>query len=187
MVEKIIRFVQKKNKTVRNNKGFSFVELIITIAVMGLLAGASVGFFSYIRFANTTKAVKAVEEAINKLQMNNMSKANAETLYIYKLSDGYYLRSGSAAAVTSAGGLSNFLSSSGQKIANSGITVSGSLSSSDVSVTGNTDGAVIKITYKRSGVFDSTTTKTNVDKLFIKGTSEHTIKLLAGSGKIKVD
>ena len=75
-----------------NNKGFSLVEMIIVIAVIAILAGASVTFFGHVRYANTQKTVESIDSAIDKLQSNAMSKSNNSYLYIYKLSDGYYMK-----------------------------------------------------------------------------------------------
>ncbi len=46
----------------------------------------------HLRYADTEKAVKAVDSSLDKLQVQTMSKADTPYLYIYHLSDGCYMK-----------------------------------------------------------------------------------------------
>ena len=75
-----------------NQKGVTLVEIILVIAIIGILASTSVMLIGHLRYADTEKAVKAVDSSLDKLQVQTMSKADTPYLYIYHLSDGCYMK-----------------------------------------------------------------------------------------------
>lgn len=156
-----------------NNKGFSLVEMIIVIAVIAILAGASVTFFGHVRYANTQKTVESIDSAIDKLQSNAMSKSNNSYLYIYKLSDGYYMKTVDTYYDTFA---TSIFDTNGTKIADKQTEIY--IDSETGTLVDGTNFVCIR--YKKSGVFDD---KTNASKLVIKGNGTYTIALVKETGK----
>ena len=75
-----------------NNKGFSLVELLVAVAILGIVAVTSSLSFSAVRRADVTKARQTVDSIMSQVRMNNMSKAESEYLYIYLYDDSYYYK-----------------------------------------------------------------------------------------------
>ena len=59
-----------------NQKGVTLVEIILVIAIIGILAGKTVMVIGHLRYADTEKAVKTVDSSLDKLQVQTMSKAD---------------------------------------------------------------------------------------------------------------
>ena len=156
----------------KDRKGFSFVELVIVIAVMGLLASTAFSLVNYLKYADVQKAYKTIEDQINKLQVSSMSKKEKQEIQIYKVGNDTYLKVGSSSMA---------LDNKGIKLGNGALTVKGvDASGAEFTVSAATP---IKIKYQRSGVFSS---DTNVEKIIVSGkTSKYTLKLLMNTGKVK--
>lgn len=75
-----------------NQKGMTLIEIVIVIGIVGILAGSSLALFGHIRYANTKKTVETVSSALDKLQVQTMSKTGTPWLYIYQLDDGCYMK-----------------------------------------------------------------------------------------------
>ena len=56
-----------------NNKGFSMVELIITIAIMAILTGSFVAAAGYLKYANAKSGAKKINTELSELKLNNLS------------------------------------------------------------------------------------------------------------------
>lgn len=159
-----------------NHKGFSLVEMIIVIAVMGILAGASLTMMGHLRYANTEKAVELITSELSKQQVRSMTKAKTEKpyVYVYALSDGYYMRTSTTNCSGFDSGVHN---SDGIKLCN--------LSTDIYSVTAagedKLDGSeLIKIVYNRSGSFSP---ETNVTGIKVDGAGTFNIRLITETGK----
>lgn len=76
----------------KNNKGFSLIEIIITLAIMGVLTGMISLSFSYIQHANTRSAAKTVDSTISKLKFDVMSKQDKPYLYLYQIDGNCYMK-----------------------------------------------------------------------------------------------
>ncbi len=163
-----------------NQKGMSLVEIIIVIAMIGILAGTSISMLSYIMMGNTQKAAKTVSTAIEKQQANTMSKAGVPYLYIYKLSDGYYMKTIIDVEIADSNDTDfSQLDSSGTKLAGTNVTISKVDSAGTAGDVTETD--FIRVVYKKSGVFDSS--KTNVSQIIIDGSGTYKITLIEATGK----
>lgn len=173
-----------KKRLREDNRGFSLVELIVVMAIVAILVGATVSLFRQITFANTEKAAETISANLEKARVTAMSKSGNNYIYIYKLDDGYYMKSSSVLmdALDAAQ-----LDKNGVKICNNNIKIyRGGASGTLV------DGSeVIRIRYTKTGVFHA---ETNVfsgsgteGQIVVNGVGDHTISLIKTTGKNYVD
>ena len=74
-----------------NQKGFSLVELIVVVGIVGILAGGSLTILNRLRVANVEKVVTTIRNNLEKQQMKTMSKENKPYLYLYKVGNDTYV------------------------------------------------------------------------------------------------
>ncbi len=70
----------------RHNKkdlGFSLIEIIVTIAIMAVVTGASVGIYSLIGLSNFKQGYKAVEDTMSSSRTQTVSKGGQWASAIY--------------------------------------------------------------------------------------------------------
>ena len=174
MKSKAHGFCNRIRRLKRNRNGFSMVEIIMVIAVMGLLASSAFSLTNYLKYADVQKALKTIEDQINKLQVTSMSKKDKQEIRIYKVGNDTYLKVGPASMT---------LDNQGIKLGNSAVVIKGVDSAGgEFPVTAT---STIKVKYQRSGIFS---TDTNVEKIMVCGkNTTYTIKLLQNTGKVKVE
>lgn len=168
-----------------NQRGMTLVEIILVIAVIGIMAGASVSMIGQVHYANTKKAAEAVGTALDKQQLLTMSKEGKPYLYIYKRSDGYYIKQLDECLTAFDAAK---LDADGTKLSGNGTEIYLE-SETGTLLEGN---GFIRIRYKKSGVFDKDTASdgtayTNVEKIVVKGTGTYTITLVEETGKHPVE
>lgn len=78
----------------RDNKGFSLVELVVAIAIIGVLVGASALTINMVSRANVEKGMRLVESTMGKLQTECSSKSKPIYMYVYQDSSDsdYYIK-----------------------------------------------------------------------------------------------
>lgn len=167
----------------KDNKGMSLVEILIVLAVIGILAGTSFVMFGHIRHANVKKAVETIDTELDRQRAFTMSKKEVPSLYIYHLEDGYFMRALNE----------EILSFDRAKFTKDGVKLCGSETGIYMDTAGGTkvDGDVfIRITYKRDGSFDYTeisgSKKTNVMAIVMSGTEQYCITLIPETGRHEV-
>ena len=170
-------------KWCRDHKGMSLVEIILVLAIMGIMTGVSATLIGHIYYANTKKAVEEIDATLSKQRVEAMSHKDTIYLYIYSLSDGYYMKQLSEE-------LYAFDSS---KMTSDGIKLCGGSTTVLRDGTAVDDSHIIRIAYKRSGVFDTTDVsavagisgekRTNVTTITVSGRGSFSISLTAETGK----
>ena len=80
----------KKRKLLGQN-GITLVEIIIVIAIIGILASTSVMMIGHLHYANTQKVVRTLDSSLDALQVRTMSKAGSSYLYIPILQAGQWI------------------------------------------------------------------------------------------------
>lgn len=159
----------------KNNKGFSLVEMIVTIAIIAILAGVSFSLLGHLKHANTEKTVQTVSMVLGKLQARTMSKSTKAYLYIYKISGSYYC----TVSTTNCTSFDASVMKADGNPLGSGMNIYGVDSTGNKTLIENN--GYIKVAYRRSGAFD--TSNTNYAAINIAGNYSSTIKLIAETGK----
>ena len=164
-------------KKCRNEAGVTLIEIIIVLAIIGILASVSVLLIGHLHYADTERVINNIDTSMNELQIKNISKAEQSYLYIYHLSDGYYMR---ILSDDLSGFDSSKLNGDGTKLSNNTIEIYGTdAGGSRVAIKGTAN--YIKVSYTKSGSFDSS--KTNVKEIAIEGTPQQTLTLVFDTGK----
>lgn len=165
-----------RKQTLRDHKGITLVEIIIVIAILGILASTVVGMLGHLHYADTQKVVKTLDTSLDALQVKTMSKTGQFYMYVYKSGGNYYVR-------TLQKDLdifdSSVLNTDGTRLCNDTISiwkVSAAEEKTEVK-----DMTYIKIAYTKSALFD--TTNTNTDKIYIDGVPDYTLTLVKDTGK----
>jgi type II secretory pathway pseudopilin PulG len=150
----------------------SLIEIIIVMAMIIILASTTVLYLGHLRAANTNKAAEEVNSALSKLQVQTMSKATTPYLYIYHLSDGYYMK----VLNTNLTSFSGSLDDKGTKLGNSSMDIY-----IDSTAGTKVDGShFIKIVYTKASSFGS---ETNVSRVVIQGGTTKNIRLIKDTGR----
>ncbi|ROR30642.1 prepilin-type N-terminal cleavage/methylation domain-containing protein [Mobilisporobacter senegalensis] len=76
----------------RNNKGYTLIELIITLAILTIITTGAVAMASRITFADTTKAAKIVDSTMDKLRLETMTKSTKQYLHLYTYDNSIYIK-----------------------------------------------------------------------------------------------
>lgn len=151
----------KENRT----KGFSMIELIIVICIIGIMTAMATLGFGYIQSGNIRAAANNIASDLSQLKYDAMSKEEMPFMYIYKANGKYYIycseKRAQAADLTAANGSS--LCNSNCKITFNGGTEVAS-------------GTYVEIAYKKSG---GLSTKSNLSN----DISDITVSKADGSGK----
>ncbi len=75
----------------RDNKGFSLIELIIIIAIMGIIITILGGNFVYVNYSAAKGCANSLKTAIGQTRIKTMGKKETY-LYVYKDGNGYSMK-----------------------------------------------------------------------------------------------
>lgn len=67
----------------KRNKGFSLIEVIVTIAIMAVVTGATISIYSWTRSAQLKETTNGINDAISELRSVTLSKNGRYRLWIY--------------------------------------------------------------------------------------------------------
>ena len=153
----------KDNRT----KGFSMIELIIVIAIIGIMTAMATLGFGYIQSGNVRAAANSIVADLSQMKYDAMSKQDKQFMYIYKVGGKYYSYC-SASEVTNPSSV--LTASNGTSLCNSNckITYDGGIELAP--------GNYITIAYKKSGGLSSKSS-------FTRDISDITVSKADGSGK----
>ena len=195
----------------KDKRGFSLIELIITMAIMAVFAGAIIGGMSYINAGKTKKAAARLNNKISSIQTATMTKKGQTFLYIYRTSDGVYSTVVSSKIDTNGDGnpdypkgftqrseLDQCLSSgkiSGDKLCDSTVTITGKQGTGGSNSVTLSESNFLKLGYSKStgafnysndGSLDTNGEFTDVpfySMIEMSGKEKFSIKLVKISGK----
>ncbi len=155
----------KKNR----KKGFSMIEMIIVIAIMGIFTALATIGFGYLKSGNVKSAVKTVDSNLTKLKLDTMSKENKPYMCIYKVGSNYYMLCTTDTTISPN-------AKNGLKIGNGNVKIS-------VGGTELTGSSKIYIAFKKgSGAFANKVTLGGVDNNTVTTSSDSTIEMENSSG-----
>lgn len=98
------------------NKGFSMIELIIVIAIIGIFTAVASLSLDYLKAGNVRSAAKTVDSNLSKLKLDTMSREEKPYMYLYNLGGSYYMYCTSEASPT-------LDSKHGMKIGNTSVAI----------------------------------------------------------------
>lgn len=75
-----------------NNKGFSLIELIVTIGILAAITGSLIWSTSFLEAGNTRKCAEQIDALLGKARIETMSKSDDYSLVIYQDAEKYYAR-----------------------------------------------------------------------------------------------
>ena len=148
------------------------MEIIIVIAIVGILASTAVMMIGHLHYADTQKVMKTLDASLNQLQVKSISKSGNYYLYIYHLYNGYY---------------EQILSDNLKKFDSTKLTKDGTkLSNNTIKLCQDgaelAENSFMKIAYTKQATFD--TANTTVKKtILIDGVPKYSIRLVMDTGK----
>lgn len=166
----------------RNNKGFTLIELILVVAILALFAGGVIQGISYITYADTKRCANRIDAAIDQVRLDAMSRAVKPCLYLYEYDGSYYMKIVDSAAI------SPILDDKGTRLANSQIKIAYRTTSMadvdpDTLITG---GTFMKLDFVKSTGGIAEYNGTYYNRILVKdndGTVKYTITMVQGTGK----
>ena len=179
----------------RDERGFTMVEMIITIAIMAILAGIIGGAYSIIKSGNASKSTSRFLGKLDTTQVENMTKKGTTYLYLFKDSDGVQTLMYNDGTDTGLNSQSDVIAHKADgvvtDIAGSGVDFTATSGSDSVNSKDTSD-LVIKISFdKASGAFkcckkaDDAAGSTLYKEISFKGrgTTSYGVKLVKDTGK----
>lgn len=167
----------------KNNKGVSLVEIIIVIAILSVLGVSTFGGIRYLRYGNAKRCAYEIDAALNKIRLENMSKAEKANLYIYQYGGHYYMRVSPSSPTTA------LLNGNGTELGNNQFVISYETSThpgTSIAVGDYTSGNYMTLCFDKSTGELSSNGTGFYERIVITdrdGTLLYTIRLIQASGK----
>jgi len=154
-------------------KGFTMIELIIVIAIIGIFTALSTISLNYIHAGNIKSSAQKVNRALTELKMDTMSRDKKSYMYLYKKDSNYYMWCTTNNTFSAD-------SAAGERIGNSSTTIT--FNGSELK-----DGECKQISYlKSSGAF-AKGTPSNITFSKDNGDFKYVVTLVVNTGKHYID
>lgn len=153
----------------RNNSGFSLIELIVVVAIIALMSTGTMAGLGYLSLANTSKCATKIDSGFTKLKSKNMAKADTTYMHLYNYNDNFYI------VYNDLDETSFTPNGTGEQIANSKVQVS-----MDDDPLENGESICFSIR-KKDGSFVNTLNPTS--KIVVSGQTSKTITIVTSTGK----
>lgn len=167
----------------RDNKGFSLVELIVIIAIMAILAGLVGMGLGAVTGSKVKECEKNIEAVLNKVRVSTLGK-DAVVVKIYKNSDGSYY----ADTITTTEGIDSTVT---KKLGAASVIVSYSYKDDYSERTTLESGSPIIISFDRSsGELKADSNGNYCQRIWItngSGAKEKTITIYKETGNVEID
>lgn len=167
----------------KESRGITLVELIIVIAILSLAAAMSFGGLHYIKYGNAKRCAYELNAALDRIRLEDMSRAEKTYLYIYRHGDSYYMTESTSEPTAV------LLGDSGVLLGNRQLGISWQTSAEPVSeqeVEDFPSGKYMKVSFEKSTGELSGNGADYYKYILIKdrdGTIRYTIRLIQASGK----
>lgn len=167
----------------KNNRGITLVEIIIVITILSILTVMTFGGLHYIKYGNAKRCAYELNAALDKIRIEDMSKAEKAYLYIYLYRDSYYMKESTSEASAA------LLDDSGVLLGNKQLGIYYQTSADPLAEQEAGDfasGSFMKISFEKStGELSSNGTAyyKNIRIRDRGGTIRYTIRLIQASGK----
>lgn len=157
----------------KDNKGFSLIEVIIAIAIIAIMTVGGIAGFGYLNLANASKCASKIDSGLTVLKSKNMANASPAYMHLYYYDGDYYiLYDDTKEFIPDA---TNY--EQGEQIGNANITIS--FDDTDIS---ELDNQCVNIGMrKKDGAFTYTSDPTS--KITVSGQTSYDIILVTSTGK----
>ena len=134
------------------NKGFSMIELIVVVAIIGIFTALASISFNYLKSGNVKAAAKTIDSTLSKLKLDTMSKEAKPYMCLYREGNYYYM------FCTTADKAESPSTTNGEKIGNGNVKITINNSKTIA------EGEVVYIAFKKgSGAFTEEVKKSSGD------------------------
>ncbi|WP_167954739.1 prepilin-type N-terminal cleavage/methylation domain-containing protein [Anaerosporobacter faecicola] len=164
-------------QTGSNNHGFSLVEILVTIMILGLLVSVTIFHITTTQFANVEKCSQKIEKRLNQLRLSVMSSKEQNYLIVYQAADlNYYVAlSEQEDAIC--------VAEDGDQIGNSSLRIRGKDGATIVEVSYEQAKQIVLSFQKSSGAFLSVAGKFYDSIDIVNGDAIYRIYLVKETGK----
>lgn len=166
----------RDHKRKKSNHGFSLVEVLVVVLILGIVSGITVLNISYAYRNNAKRSAEKISALLDLARSDALSRVDGTIVLRLKEESGEVTAS---ILVTGAGGTDRELTK--EVVASSSIDVFVNKGGGDVQITGATQQDISFV--KSSGAFKADINGKTVEKIRLKGSHSETIILVKETGR----